>query len=226
MNLNAVDATSQILDCPNCGGQMEIVSELDDFISANEDTDSYSNYYSSSSTYDKASYDPEIKTASWSKKASRLAVFALILSLIMTAGKYIVSKVGETGFVPSFNPVQEVHQEPVVTSGIQIIPGRPVYLEEQIDGCHVVSDVLRADRILTWDAGYDSWYDTASDCWLWYNTDVYPNSWQYWYEGISSDFGEYGWMEHDGEGWWIEYREGDWMQLPEKYDDADLWFIA
>ena len=231
-NLNAVDATSQILDCPNCGGQMEIVSELDDFISAKNEMDSSEDSFgyelSSSSVYDRSSYNPEVETKNPAKKASCFLIVALILSLFITIGKYAINKIDEFSFTPSTNTTQEVQviDAPNVASGIQIIPGQPVYLEEQLDGYHVVNDVLRADRILTWDAGYESWYDEVSGCWLWYNTDVYPNTWQYWFEGISSDYGDYGWMEHDDEGWWVEQFDGDWIQLPKSYDMEQLWFIS
>ena len=45
------------------------------------------------------------------------------------------------------------------------------------------------------------------------------------YEGISSDYGDYGWMEHDSEGWWIEASEGNWIPLPSSYDSSGLWYI-
>ena len=101
-----------------------------------------------------------------------------------------------------------------------------VYLEKQGDGSyHVVTDPIRADRILTYDRSEDSYYDEASGFWLWYNTDVTPALWQYWVEGISSDYGDFGWMEHDSEGWWIEAAEGDWIPLPSIYDSSGLWYI-
>ena len=91
---------------------------------------------------------------------------------------------------------------------------------------HVVNDVVRADRILYYDSDADSYYDEATACWLWYNTDVEPAIWQYWYEGISSDFGDYGWMEHDSDGWWIEESEGNWIPLPDQYDASQLWLVG
>ena len=52
-----------------------------------------------------------------------------------------------------------------------------------------------------------------------------PAVWQYWYEGISSDFDESGWMEHDADGWYIEAYKGDWIALPTQYDTSGLWYI-
>ena len=52
-----------------------------------------------------------------------------------------------------------------------------------------------------------------------------PPVWQYWYEGISSDYGDYGWMEHDDDGWYIEKDHGEWIKLPDKYGTDGLWYI-
>ena len=69
------------------------------------------------------------------------------------------------------------------------------------------------------------YYDEETECWIWWNTDVDPNVWQYWYEGISSDYGDYGWMEHDDTGWYIEASRGNWIELPSRYDTGNLWYI-
>ncbi len=84
------------------------------------------------------------------------------------------------------------------------------------------------DRTLDWNPDYDSYYDPVSDCYIWYNTDVEPAVWQYWYEGISSDYGDYGWMEYemDDSSWYIEVKKDDWEKLPEKYDTSKLWYIT
>ncbi len=101
-----------------------------------------------------------------------------------------------------------------------------IYLSYRGSGAYsTVSEGQGADKTLVWDAAEDSYYDADSDCWLWYNTDVNPPIWQYWYEGISSDFGDYGWMEHDADGWWIERDAGDWIALPDRYDTSGLWYI-
>ena len=88
-----------------------------------------------------------------------------------------------------------------------------------------VIDEDGADKVLPWDYGQESYYDFESDCYLWYNTDVSPNLWQYWYEGISSDYGDYGWMEFENGDWYIEESEGNWVLLPSSYDTSDLWHI-
>ena len=52
-----------------------------------------------------------------------------------------------------------------------------------------------------------------------------PNVWQYWAEGISSDYGDYGWMEHDEDGWFIEADQGVWIEVPAWYDTSRLWYF-
>jgi hypothetical protein len=80
------------------------------------------------------------------------------------------------------------------------------------------------DKKLYWDYGYDSYYDKETDCYVWYNTDVSPNLWQYWYEGISSDYGDYGWMEYENGKWYIETSNNNWEELDvQKYDTSRLW---
>ena len=73
----------------------------------------------------------------------------------------------------------------------------------------------------------EDWYDSQTKCWFYYNDTVSPDQWQYWYEGISSDYGDYGWMEYDmGEGaWYIETDDGNWVHLPARYDTTNLWHM-
>jgi len=80
-------------------------------------------------------------------------------------------------------------------------------------------------RNVYWNNAYDSYYDQVTDCYLVYNDEIDPPVWQYWYEGISSDYGDYGWMEwdYDENIWYIESESG-WDKLPEKYNDTErLW---
>ena len=73
----------------------------------------------------------------------------------------------------------------------------------------------------------EDWYDSTTRCWFYYNDDVSPYQWQYWYEGISSDYGDYGWMEYDmkEEAWYIETGNGNWVHLPGSYDTTNLWHM-
>ena len=71
----------------------------------------------------------------------------------------------------------------------------------------------------------EDWYDSETQCWFWYNDEQAPYQWQYWYEGISSDYGDYGWMEFDmdTQTWTIEKSNGVWIDLPDSYDTTYLW---
>lgn len=74
----------------------------------------------------------------------------------------------------------------------------------------------------------EDWYDSQTECWFYYNDEVSPYQWQYWYEGISSDYGDYGWMEYDmgEEAWYIETDDGNWVHLPADYDTSKLWHMT
>ncbi|MCQ2482634.1 MAG: hypothetical protein MJ153_04035 [Clostridia bacterium] len=80
-------------------------------------------------------------------------------------------------------------------------------------------------RTVHWMDEYESYYDKETDCYFYYNTDVDPYVWQYWYEGISSDYGDYGWMEYelDEDKWYIEKSYNTWIELPDEYDTSSLW---
>ena len=64
-----------------------------------------------------------------------------------------------------------------------------------------------------------------SGLWAWYNTEVDPPLWQYWYEPISGDYGDFGWMEYEDGTWYIEEAAGDWIPVPDRYDVSPLWHI-
>lgn len=73
----------------------------------------------------------------------------------------------------------------------------------------------------------EDWYDSTTRCWFWFNDEEAPAQWQYWYEEISSDYGDYGWMEYDKaeDAWYIEATDGNWVQLPSGYDTSGLWHM-
>ena len=102
-----------------------------------------------------------------------------------------------------------------------------VYLSETGNGTYsIVNEGDAYDKQLVWNDEFESYYDAESDCYLWYNEEMDPPIWQYWYEGISSDYGDYGWMEYDEaeQQWYIEEKNG-WSALPAQYDASRLWHI-
>ena len=72
-------------------------------------------------------------------------------------------------------------------------------------------------RDVPWDREYDSYYDRQTDCYFILNTDMDPPIWQYWFEGVSSDYGDYGWLEWDAKEnrWYVQIRENKWEPLPD-----------
>lgn len=103
------------------------------------------------------------------------------------------------------------------------IYGKQIYLKEVDEKIYVICDFGEVyDKELEWDYGADSYYDYESDCYLWYNTDVSPNLWQYWYEDIAGD-SYYGWMECEGDTWYIEVSDTEWKEYTG--DTSSLWHI-
>ena len=102
----------------------------------------------------------------------------------------------------------------------------PIYLYKSGELSFSITDANDFyDKILVWDMSADSYYDRDTGYWLWYNDNEFPGAWQYWIDGISSDYGDYGWMEHDDTGWYIEVSSGEWIELPDKYDTSELWYL-
>lgn len=103
------------------------------------------------------------------------------------------------------------------------IYGTDIYLDEVSPNMYRICSRSEAyEKHIIWDYGAGSYYDYDSDCYLWYNTDVSPNLWQYWYDDIAGD-NYYGWMECEGENWYIEVSDMDW-ELYEG-DTTELWHI-
>ncbi len=103
------------------------------------------------------------------------------------------------------------------------IYGSEIYLDEVSPNRYrICTEQDDYEKHITWDYGAESYYDYDSNCYLWYNTDVSPNLWQYWYDDIAGD-DYYGWMECEGEDWYIEVSDTEW----EKYsgDTSQLWHI-
>ncbi len=205
VNLDADKLGAQALQCPYCGAPTEIRSLLDQAVSGAPEPQSAAAAYGAAQTPKK-------------KKRVGLIVAVVLLALAL------IGRVGER--LGGGRELQEspVVQNSAVGSNTELF-GETIALSRGADGAYVPGGGT-ADKLLVWSAEDESYYDAQSDCWLWYNTDVEPPVWQYWYEGISSDFGDYGWMEHDETGWYIEASYGEWIALPAQYDAGGLWYIA
>ena len=102
--------------------------------------------------------------------------------------------------------------------------GKYLYLDKLEENAYmIVSEDEDPDKRLEWDEDFCGYYDDLSDGYAWYDTK--REKWKYWFNGISTDYKDYGWMVCNPEGWKIEKDQGDWIKLPEKYDRSKLWYI-
>ncbi|MCR5676220.1 MAG: hypothetical protein K6G16_10980 [Lachnospiraceae bacterium] len=71
----------------------------------------------------------------------------------------------------------------------------------------------------------EDYHDETTGCWFYFNEEVDPPVWQYWFEGISDNYGDYGWMEYDDAEaqWYIQDKKGKWIVLPAEYSTSNLW---
>lgn len=104
------------------------------------------------------------------------------------------------------------------------IYGTDIYLDMTDDDTYRICDSYEeSEKHIIWDYNIRAYYDEESDCYLWYNTDVSPNVWQYWYDDIAGD-DYYGWMEfYDGK-WYIEVSDTEWREYTK--DTSNLWHIG
>ncbi|MCR5213073.1 MAG: hypothetical protein K6E10_01535 [Eubacterium sp.] len=102
--------------------------------------------------------------------------------------------------------------------------GEYLYLDKINENTYrVVSEGENPKKRLEWDDEFCGYYDDMSDGYVWY--DVKRKKWKYWFNGISTDYKDYGWMVYEPEGWKIQKDQVDWIELSEKYDRSKLWYI-
>ena len=194
------------LICPQCGGTMKLLSELDEYTR----DPNYEKNRSIPGYVDYADLNkPQPRPRSRFGLGKRLLVILLVAFLAAFAAYALRSRF-DAG--------------PTPLSNVELF-GSSVYLEQTGPGAYVIADSDSYDKQIRWSPSDDSYYDSASGLYLWYNTDVSPNLWQYWYEPISGDYGDYGWMEYEDGQWYIEAEQGDWITLPSRYDRSALWHI-
>ena len=186
--------------CPSCGANLTVTAALD-----KEEI-------------------PVYRSQSRSSGFKPLLICAGIFFILLWLWRSVITPAMSAVFRE--DPKEVVTSEDVDTDTVSNtdIYGRILHLTMRTADTFTV-DEQGIDKILPWDHSLECYYDEDSDCYLWYNTDVSPNLWQYWYEGISSDYGDYGWMEYENGTWYIEETEGNWVELPSRYDTSDLWHI-
>ena len=221
---------TQTMSCPNCSAGMVMEAILDD-----QDPNGPGAYGSAEGS---GNYSTVRRPSSTFKKV-------MILVLLLFFGGPILVCCSQIGliFVNTFQRTlyQNIHPGSVTPSAnvatVTPIPlnvpktnpeifGKTIYLKSGANGYEYTSS-SDAEKTLKWQAADDCFYEPVSDCYLWYNTDVEPALWQYWYEGISSDYGDYGWMEYEEGKWYVEAGENNWILLPDsKYDMSKVWHFS
>ncbi len=224
---------TQTMSCEHCGGNMIIDAILDEKADVSAGA-AYTN---------QAAYSGNTpRTAAPRKKWPFIVVGAIIASIyvlpMLTAAclapfagvsKYFTNKINNS------TVVQQTTQQTTQTQTTQQtteeyvdnpdIFGRELYLIKTADGC-IFGDSSDYDLFLVWSDYDESYYNSDSDCYVWFNTDMDPALWQYWYEGISSDYGEYGWMEYENGDWYIEVGEGEWESVDLSGYGDRIWHFA
>ena len=203
--------------CQNCGAEMNKTPVyIDEIVNIGTGTVSYGD-------------SGETVKNNSNRLLTRLLVNLSMPIVIMIVMFIMMAKInGETSseferliFTES-TPVEEYDPVEETETNLEIY-GTDIYLDEILPDIYRICDEEEDyEKHLTWDYGARSYYDYDSDCYLWYNTDVSPNLWQYWYDDIAGD-NYYGWMECEGEDWYIEVSDTDW-ELYEGDTDG-LWHI-
>ena len=101
--------------------------------------------------------------------------------------------------------------------------GEDIRLKYSGNGIYEIISSGNADKVLEYIPEDDYYYDSDTEAWLCYNMEMSPAVWQYWFEGVSSDYGDYGWMECEGKDWYVEVSSGNWQKYPGS--TASLWHI-
>ena len=229
------------LICPQCGGTMKILSALDEYTQdpnyeKNKSIPSYVDYA------DRGSY---VSGSSGGSTLATLIKCILIIVGVILAVVVLMEFVRGSRYQEDDFPIGYVREDGGVYQGNgswvwfetpgnnvqEDPPSNPelfnsvIYLNDVAPGVGQITGDYNHDRELIWDESEESYHDPDSDLWAWYNTDVYPNLWQYWYEPISQDYGDYGWMEWEDGVWYIEADRDEWIQVPDQYDTSPLWHI-
>ncbi len=208
LNLKAQEIQAMQLECPSCGGSLEIRSQLDEYV-----TGSGSREMGNGSAGVTAGTAP-----SRSLKGCLIPLIVIAALTVMFTSMSLLSDC-TSRILRQFSGIQSTSVTTDREDTLSLIRTSDI-------GYRIAAEGESAEKTLVWDESADSYYDAESECWVWYNQEVDPPVWQYWYEGISSDFGEYGWMEHDSDGWFVEESAGNWIELPDRYDTSGLWYFG
>ena len=210
-------------ECPNCGTRVtySLDREYDSFVCPN-----------CGEVMDVVSYQEEPVRK---KSGGTFRTFWIILFSVLAIGLALVSVKNlihlfhrndtPVDTIPTVDVVDNNGDESLYGVDNTVIFGEKLYLSRNSSGSYTITNSSSYDAVAEWSKEYEAYYDRETGMWYWYNTYVEPPVWQYWYEGISGDYGDYGWMEYEDGIWWIEKDYGDWIQVPNSYNVNELWHI-
>ncbi len=247
ITMDMTEKQSQELECPNCGAPMKVLSTLDE-MENNAAAAGNGGGYGNSGAYGSGSTVRSSGIRRFVFIALLIIAVLFVIGFINRAVSSVVNSYSQavqygdnSGYGTGYSDgtgssgygdygtdtYDDGSGYPAGVSNIDLF-GRTIYLDKTGEGTYVISDDGNAsyDKMISWEASYDSYYDPETDCYIWYNNDVTPGIWQYWYEGISSGYEPSGWMEYDESGvWYIEQDYGDWFELPQSDYAYYLWHI-
>lgn len=222
---------TETMACEHCGGNMIIDAILDEKADVSGDPFGQAGSYSGASAGAYSGSQP----VSSARRFRPLIIFGIIMGSLFLFQVIIPSmflgllgsrRSGMEKLLNLFNngqttqqqttqqqntPTPETNTAPDISSYNPDIFGTTIYLKSTADGMDI-SDESDYDHMLVWVDSEDAYYDADSDCYVWFNTDMDPYLWQYWYEGISSSH-ESGWMEYENGEWYLETSYGNWEQV-------------
>ncbi|MCQ2557737.1 MAG: hypothetical protein MJ135_01330 [Oscillospiraceae bacterium] len=212
-------SSSVSLDCQGCGAPLTIspVNEMHDTLIAKEP---YHALGTQPGTPESRNYTYQ-PVNNKKKKHTGLKIAIFVAAVWFAVSNFILPKSVDDP-LPSSVDAPAGYVEVVNQTNPDIF-GSTLYLSLSDDGLYDLGSFSSSDRELYWLDEYESYYDEETDAYLWYNTDVDPALWQYWFEGISNDYGDYGWMECEGDTWWIQNADGEWEEYTG--DTDGLWHI-
>jgi hypothetical protein len=203
----------EVPHCSHCGAPLDVEKAQKDNISSS------------------GSYNSETAPETKAKKKSSCLKWILFglglimcLSLFRSCGKTVRPQ--EVSVRPT-NTVQSIlPTAPPTSDTMTSVPaGGTIRLGQNADGSYyLITDGSTASKILKWDANSDSYYDPETNTYFWYNTDLENPVWQYWVEGVSSDYGDYGWMEYNNGKWYVEVSDGNWREYTG--NPSGFWYIT
>ena len=195
------------LSCPNCGGALQSSNAVQSMPSVGQvySTPTYNSTPTYQATPSVSGTDYHTLQARQGGCVTKLIGF-IIVSIIIVVILFAVFKFGGSNNNYSYTNDNNYnysysHDDSIYVSAL----GRTVY----------------------WDNEYDSYYDRDTDCYFFLNQDMNPPIWQYWFEGVSSKYGDYGWMEWDDDErcWYVQTGSSSWKKLPESEYTNHLWHM-